>query len=379
MGSVLKLVLFTDNLGSGGAQSQLCLLASEFQRLGHDVSMLTYNLGDSDDADFFGHLLDSKDIARYRLRDVQRWRRPIELRRVLARLAPDSVLAFQEASSLYAELAGLGGRRWGLVVSERSALPGSQKGVRQLVRIFHGIADEVTTNSKANRELMTQSWPWLGSKVQVIYNAVDLEHFRPDTHLVATSETHDRRIQLVVLARHEREKNIENVLDAVLRLRSRTAVHLRWYGGTRAGGTPLHQAEEYVRANGLHAEIELLPPTRDPRQAYWDSDAVLLASWYEGCSNVVCEAMACGKPVLASAVSDNALLIDDGVSGFLLDPHSPDAIAEAIDKFSKLPPERRFAMGMAGRRRAESLFGLDSCVRRYEELLAAAHARRKRP
>jgi glycosyltransferase involved in cell wall biosynthesis len=372
----MKLVLFTDNLGSGGAQNQLCLLASELLRLGHDVSMLTYNLGTGDDANFFGQFLDSRGIARHRLPSVQRWRRPVELRRAVARLEPDAVLAFQEASSLYAELAGLGGRGWGLVVSERNAFPGSQKGLRQLARLFHEIADEVTTNSKANRELMARSWQRLGSRVHVVYNAVDLEHFRPGPESQVTSEPHDHRLRLVVLARYEGQKNIQNVLEAILCLRGRIGVRLRWYGGTRGDGSHLDRARDFVRANGLQAEVELLPPTCDPRQAYWDSDAVLLASWYEGCPNAVCEAMACGKPVLASAVADNALLVEDGISGLLFDPQSPVAIAESIERFSELPPERRREMGIVGRRRAESLFCPESCVHRYEELLVSAARRR---
>lgn len=375
----MKLVLFTDNLGSGGAQRQLCLLALEFQRLGHSVSVLTYNAGTSDDADFFGPWLDSKGIPRHRIRPLRRWQRPFVLRRTLVKCAPDAVLAFQTAPSLYAELAGLGVRRWGLVVSERNAFPGSQRGPSRWVRLFHRVADSVTTNSQANRELMTLSWPWLGGRVQVIYNAVDLQHFQPVPQLELTPETHDGRLQLVVLARYERQKNVQNILEAVLFLRGRTATHLRWYGGTRADKTPLHEGEKFIQANKLARNVELLPATRDPRQAYWASDAVLLASWYEGCPNVICEAMACGKPVLASAVSDNPLIVEDGVSGFLFDPHSPEAIADAIARLAELDPERRRAMGAAGRQRAESLFALESCARRYEGLLvSAAHARRER-
>jgi glycosyltransferase involved in cell wall biosynthesis len=78
-------------------------------------------------------------------------------------------------------------------------------------------------------------------------------------------------------------------------------------------------------------------------------------------------------------VSDNPLIVEDGVSGFLFDPHSPDAIAASISRLAELDFESRRAIGMAGRRRAESLFTPESCARRYEELLAcAADARRKK-
>jgi len=153
---------------------------------------------------------------------------------------------------------------------------------------------------------------------------------------------------------------------------------LRWYGGTRADKAPLHDGIDFILANGLGAGVELLPPTPDPRQAYWGSDAMLLASWFEGCPNVICEAMACGKPVLAGAVSDNPLIVEDGVSGFLFDPFSPEAIAASIEQFARLDPGRRHAMGMAGRRRAEVLFDPGKCARRYEDLLFSASSTREK-
>jgi len=141
---------------------------------------------------------------------------------------------------------------------------------------------------------------------------------------------------------------------------------------------PLREAEEFIRANQLQREVELLPPTHDARQAYWESDAVLLASYSEGCPNVVCEAMACARPVLASAVSDIPLIVENGVSGLLFDPTSPDAIAKAIAELAVLSPKRRRDMGNAGRRRAEALFDLESCCQLYETLLHEAAVARRR-
>ena len=88
-----------------------------------------------------------------------------------------------------------------------------------------------------------------------------------------------------------------------------------------------------------------------------------------GCSNVICEAMARGKPVLASRVGDNPILVEDGVSGFLFDPNSPDEIASAIVRFSKLSPEQRIVMGKIGRQRAEEMLSPKRFAGQYEELI----------
>lgn len=368
----MNLVLFTDNLGSGGSQRQLCMLASEFQKLGHVVTLLTYNSELGEDGEFFKSWLDSRGIAHKKLRSVRRSQRPLEVRRSLAQLGPDSVLAFQAAPSLYAELAGLIGRSWGLVVSERTADPGSFRGLRSVIRLGHHVADHVTSNSASNRVLIQSSIGCRRLEVHVIYNAVDLQHFTPDAAGFAPESFRAQPLRLVILASHQWHKNLRNVLEAILRLRGKMAVHLRWYGGTRLDKVPLKEGEEFIRVNSLESEVVLLPPTTDPRKAYWESDAVMLASWFEGCPNVICEAMACGKPVLASRVSDNPLIIEEGVSGLLFDPHSPGDIAASISQFATLSQKRREAMGAEGRRRAEALFNPVSCARLYEKLLLSA-------
>ena len=244
--------------------------------------------------------------------------------------------------------------------------------------MLHASADEITANSESGRNVIAQSWSWLAPRVHVIYNAVDLHHFVPSRTTLEASTPVRRTVRLVALASHQKVKNLSTVLRAMLHIRRHETVHLRWYGGTREDLAPHKEAHEFVRANGLEGTVELLPPTKDPRQAYWDSDAVLLASFFEGCPNVICEAMACGKPVLASAVSDNPLIVEDGVSGLLFDPNSAESIAAAIAQFARLDPAKSADMGRAGRRRAEQLFDPDVCARRYEDLLLSAAHRRGR-
>ncbi len=373
----MKLVLYTDSLGAGGSQRQLCLLASQLREFGHRVLVLTYNCGSVEDRVFFEQWLAERGIEHKRTRSVPRWQRPLALRCALVEEQPDAVLAFQDVPNLYAEVAGLSGREWGLVVSERSAIPGSQRGLFRLMRLFHVLADEVTTNSQTNQGIMTQAWTWLGARVHVIYNAVDLAHFVPMKTELLPTEVGLRPLRLVVLASHQRLKNLLNVLRALVQLRDRVPVHLRWYGGVGKDRAPLREGEAFIQAHGLGGSVELLAPTTGPREAYWGSDAVLLASWFEGCSNVIGEAMACAKPVLASAVSDNPLIVGDGVSGYLFDPHSPAAIAASIERLAALSPAERRAMGLAGRRRAEALFDPVGCARRYEGLLAGAACGRR--
>jgi sugar transferase (PEP-CTERM/EpsH1 system associated) len=107
-------------------------------------------------------------------------------------------------------------------------------------------------------------------------------------------------------------------------------------------------------------------------------DCFVLPSRAEGISNTILEAMATGLPVIATDVGGNAELVEHGATGALVPPADPEALARALVAAFRAPAVA-VAQGLAGRARAERLFGLDGMVRRYAELyrerLAAAGAR----
>jgi D-inositol-3-phosphate glycosyltransferase len=88
------------------------------------------------------------------------------------------------------------------------------------------------------------------------------------------------------------------------------------------------------------------------------ADAVVCVPWYEPFGIVPLEAMACGVPVIASAVGGLIDSVVDGTTGLHVPPRSPERIAEALREL--LPDvERRRAIGAAGARRARSRYSWD--------------------
>ncbi len=118
----------------------------------------------------------------------------------------------------------------------------------------------------------------------------------------------------------------------------------------------------------VRKRINFLGEQRDIQKLLADSDALILPSHYEGLPNVVCEALACGRPILASNVSDNRLLVKDGYRGFLFDPNKPDSISESISSLMKLKPEQRNLMSKRCREYAEQYLSNDIMIEGYQSL-----------
>jgi len=376
----MRITCLIDYLVSGGAQRQLCTLAVFLQRQGHEVTVLTYHPDD-----FFLPMLREAGVEYRCLPRRTKLRRVWTLRRELRRGKQDVVLAFLRGGCLYAELAALPWRRWGLVVSERSAVPGSHRARLPWRRWMHRTADYVVTNSHTNRLMLEHAVPALQGRVVTIYNAVDFERFSPGP----PDETRtSNRLRLAVAALHDRHKNALGLIEAVALARAgmpKCDITVDWHGyeprhlHEAKKPTPLQEARDLIAKRGMQNCFRLHPDTTDVPGLFRRSDAVVLPSFYEGLPNSICEAMSCGRPVLASRVSDAGNLIADGENGFLFDPHSPTEMADSIVNLARLSVMEREAMGICGRRRAETLFRPESVLAKYVEVLTAAAERRQTP
>ncbi len=95
--------------------------------------------------------------------------------------------------------------------------------------------------------------------------------------------------------------------------------------------------------------------------------AVVMPSYHEGMSNVLLEAAATGRPVLASDIPGCREAFDEGISGFGFRPQDTTALIEALEKFITLPYEKKKLLGLAGRTKMEKEYDRQLVIDAYVE------------
>lgn len=88
-------------------------------------------------------------------------------------------------------------------------------------------------------------------------------------------------------------------------------------------------------------------------------------SYHEGLSNVLLEAAACGRPVLASNIPGCRETFEEGISGIGFQPQDREALVQAAKQFMMLTPEQRRSMGLYGRQKVANEFNRQIIINAY--------------
>jgi teichuronic acid biosynthesis glycosyltransferase TuaC len=198
----------------------------------------------------------------------------------------------------------------------------------------------------------TESWAvnGLSRPIEVIYNGIETKRFSPGPQEEARQRlglSAGEKILLSV-ATPIAAKGWPELLDAFAAV-APEGWHLVGSGAPRGAGDLDLAAEAATRGIGNRFTwLGLVNPQGMP-DLYRAADAFALASHNEGLSNSLLEAMACGLPVLATAVGGHAEVIEDRVSGRLVPPRSPWELASAL---RSLLSAEAVSWGAEGRQRA---------------------------
>jgi glycosyltransferase involved in cell wall biosynthesis len=199
-------------------------------------------------------------------------------------------------------------------------------------------------------------------RIAVIHNGVDTDHFTPQW---------EKRAPAPVILSVARFVKIKDPMTLVKAFRA-VVERIPEAVSAMVGEGPLKpQVERYVREHGLGDHVRIYPGTTDLRPRLAEASAFVLCSLSEGLPNTALEAMACGLPVVATRVGGVPEIVTDGVTGFLVPPGNPEALAEALINTLEDQSAAR-AMGAAARERAVRDHSLDVMVRKTERVFLEA-------
>ena len=182
--------------------------------------------------------------------------------------------------------------------------------------------------------------------------------------------------RFLFVGRLNEQKGVVHLLHALARMRGGAALDVV---GDGADAAALHALADEL---GIAARVRWIPSVRQEElpALYRGATALVLPSRDEGLGLVAVEAQLCGTPVVASRSGGIPDVVEDGVTGLLVPPAEPAALAAAMDAVLARP-DRGAALGASGRQAALARFTPEAAGRRYAALYAdalagRAHARR---
>jgi len=365
----MKILCVIDNLSTGGAQRQIINLARGLHRRGHQVAMFCYAPGA-----LLAQYLEKEALPIHVQLKKSRFSRDVirGLRRLIDTEQVEAVVSFLNTPNFYAVLSSrLSKTRPAVVVSERFCdMPGNPNVVERTVRQFYRFSHAIVVNSHHQRMNFLRRYPWMGKRVMTIYNGYDLQEFVP-----VPREPEGAELKILVVASVSRYKNglcLVRALDVLKNehgLRPRVSwAGQRWTSGDN--GAYLEEMDREIAGRGLSPQWHWLDQRKDIPALLGQHDILVHPSFGEGLPNVVCEAMACGRPVILSDTLDHPRLVTDGVNGFLFDWRDPVDLARKIKRFADLSQGERRRMGESGRAFAEKNLSMERYVGDFERLLS---------
>jgi len=327
----MKIAFIIRDLGHGGAQRQLVLLATGLVREGHEVSVLHFYDG------AFRAELESGGVHTLCIGKKSRWDLAgffFRLIQAARRVRPEVIHGYLAESNLMALLlkpfCGFPRIVWGVRDSQTDAhLWGILgKASFRLNCLLARFTDLIICNSQAGRDYYAaRGYPL--KKMCVIPNGIDTERFQPQPR------TPSKEITFGLVGRMNPMKDHATFLAAAA-----LDPHAKFIIVGSGDAAYEQQMRDLAASLGLADRVTWLPAQNDMPAVYAKFDCLVNSSAFgEGFSNVIGEAMACGVPCIASNVGDSSWIIGDKTQVFPVGDHT--ALAQCMLAFQPHNPRQR--------------------------------------
>jgi glycosyltransferase involved in cell wall biosynthesis len=343
----LRIALIAGSLGQGGAEKQLVYIGQALQKIGADVRIYSLTQGE-----YYEKMLNELGIpVTWFGRQPGVLFRLAELTAAMIHFRPHIVQAVHSFTNLYA------------VFSARMAGSIEIGAIRSNIR--HVLTENgswgwillrtprwIIANSYNAR--MTLHNPKGISKVFALPNVIDLQEFdekskKTDGRMII----HSQKITIITVARLIRAKRIDRLLKVMSMLvPTEPGIEAIIVGDGPERESLEKYAEQLMLPKGT---IRFTGKCDDIPWILSQGDIFVLTSDDEGFPNVLLEAMAARLPIVTTTSGDCGQVVQEGLTGYLVDFDDLESMAERILSLARSPSLRR-DLGAAGRKRAEEVY-----------------------
>jgi glycosyltransferase involved in cell wall biosynthesis len=290
-----------------------------------------------------------------------------DLIRLTRREKPDVVHAQLFAANFYGRLAGMMSGVPVLISTEQNVIQGKRRLHIWADRALARRTDAIIAVSQAVRQAIAAELRYPSAPLEVIYNPVDLDTFRPDKRreeFRAALGLEPEQIALGAVGRLVKAKGHRYLLEALaVLLPEHPQARLLIIGGGALRG----ELEELGRELGVAGAVQFLGMRRDIPDLLNALDIFVFPSIWEGLPVALLEAMACRLPVVASDIAPVREVVGGRQAALLVPPADSRGLAGAI---ARLIAGRELArqLAAAGRERVLQEFSAQSCTRKLQDL-----------
>jgi glycosyltransferase involved in cell wall biosynthesis len=355
-----RLLYIVGQLGSGGLERQLCYILENIDRERYRPELVVWNFRGDDT--YVPHIR-KLGIPLHQIPcGMRRTAKLIAFRRMLPGIRPELIHSYTFHTNFAAWWGALGTNIIPIGSTQSDFAREKKQSGMLLGRLSARWPRQQICNSSLAANLASRCRsPFAPGRFWVVRNGVDLGTFRP-APLPATNEA-----RIIAVGSLLAVKRWDRLLSAAAILKKR---HLDFFIQI-AGDGPLRAALEcQARQLGVADRVQFLGHSDNIPALLANATFLVHTSETEGCPNVIIEAMACGRAIVATDAGDIPSLIENERSGFVVRRGDDEALANRMERLISDPDLCRL-MGQMSRARAEREFSLDRLI---SDTLAAYRA-----
>jgi len=366
---VIRILHAIATLEVGGVERQLAefLARSDPGRFDHRVVCLTRGGP-------LRRVVEERGVPVQVLAKAGRWDARVLPRLVgcMERHRPDLVHTYLFTANFWGRIAAWAAGVPGVVSSVRCLDPAEMRGAYLWAdRLLARRADRALAVSAAIGRYLEEAVGVPASRVRVVPNAKDPADYPPDEgrdEVRAELGVGEGERLVGLVGRLHPQKGHDLLIEAAPAILARVpeARFLLLGEGPWAG-----EVDGWIRASGLGDRFLRVDRRPDVARVLAATDVVVLPSRYEGFPNVVVEAMAARRPVVATRIAGTDEAVVDGETGLLVPPEDPEALAGALVRVLQ-DDGLAGRLAEAGRRRFLDLYTMEGNVRRIEAVYEEA-------